>query len=76
MENEPSIEMRNLDMKHEDETLDVSNLTNEGTISEDLPTKEMTEAESSEHKTAIYLYAYGVMLEFQILLFPLFLHSQ
>lgn len=63
IENEPSIDMRNLDKKHEDETLDVSNLTNEGTISEVLQTKEMTEAESSEHKTPIYLYVFGVTLE-------------
>lgn len=60
---EPSIDVTTLDKKHEEETLDVSKLTKEETISEVLPTKEITETESSEKETPVYLYVYGVTLE-------------
>lgn len=59
---EPLIDVTTLDKKHEEETLDVSKLTKEETISEVLPDKESTEAESSEHETPMYLYVYGVRL--------------
>ena len=56
------MDVTTLDKKHEEETLDVSKLIKEETISEVLPTKEITEAESSEHETPMYLYVYGVRL--------------
>ncbi|KAH0938429.1 hypothetical protein HID58_005890 [Brassica napus] len=57
---EPLMDVTTLDKKHEEETLDVSKLIKEETISEVLPTKEITEAESSEHETPMYLYVYGI----------------
>lgn len=63
MEKEPFVDVANLDKKHEVEALDVSELTKEETISEVLPTKEITESESSEQQTVMYLYVYGVRLE-------------
>lgn len=59
---EPSVDVVTLDKKHEAETLDVLKLTKDETISEVLPAKEITEAESSEHETPMYLYVYGVRL--------------
>lgn len=63
MEKQPIIDVATADKKHEQETLAVSKLTKEETISEVLPTKEITEAESSEQETPFYLYAYGVRLK-------------
>ncbi|XP_022551877.1 protein SEEDLING PLASTID DEVELOPMENT 1 isoform X3 [Brassica napus] len=57
---EPSVDVVTLDKKHEAETLDVLKLTEDETISEVLPAKEITEAESSEHETPMYLYVYGI----------------
>ncbi|CAF2139704.1 BnaA02g16360D [Brassica napus] len=57
---EPLMDVTTLDKKHEEETLDVSKLIKEETISAVLPTKEITEAESSEHETPMYLYVYGI----------------
>ncbi|KAF3520011.1 hypothetical protein DY000_02063783 [Brassica cretica] len=57
---EPSVDVVTLDKKHEAETLDVLKLTKDETISEVLPAKEITEAESSEHETPMYLYVYGI----------------
>ena len=62
MEKEPFIDEKTVDKKHEEETLDVSKLTKEETVSEVLQTKEITEAESSEKDTLMYLYVYGVKL--------------
>ncbi|KAG7589952.1 P-loop containing nucleoside triphosphate hydrolase [Arabidopsis suecica] len=60
MKKEPFIDEMTVDKKHEEETLDVSKLAKEETISEVLPTKEITEAESSEQETLMYLYVYGI----------------
>ncbi|XP_010428224.1 PREDICTED: uncharacterized protein ycf45-like isoform X2 [Camelina sativa] len=60
MEKEPFIDETTVDNIHEEETLDVSKLTNEETVSEVLPTKEITEAESSGQETLMYLYVYGI----------------
>jgi nucleoside-triphosphatase THEP1 len=60
MEKEPFIDEKTVDKKHEEETLDVSKLTKEETVSEVLQTKEITEAESSEKDTLMYLYVYGI----------------
>lgn len=60
VEKEPVIDETTVDKKHEEETLDVSKLAKEEIISEVIPTKEITEAESSEQETLMYLYIYGV----------------
>lgn len=60
VEKEPFIDETTVDKKHEEETLDVSKLAKEEIISEVIPTKEITEAESSEQETLMYLYIYGV----------------
>ncbi|VYS50880.1 unnamed protein product [Arabidopsis thaliana] len=60
MEKEPFVDEKTVDKKHEEETLDVSKLTKEETVSEVLQTKEITEAESSEKDTLMYLYVYGI----------------
>lgn len=57
---EPLMDVKILDKKHEEETLDVSRLTKDETISEVLPVEETTEAESTEHETPMYLYVYGI----------------
>ncbi|KAL1194101.1 Protein SEEDLING PLASTID DEVELOPMENT 1 [Cardamine amara subsp. amara] len=59
-ENEPLINVTTVDKKHEEETLDVLKLTKEETISEVLPNEEITEAESSEQGTPLYLFVYGI----------------
>lgn len=65
---EPLMDVKILDKKHEEETLDVSKLTtNDETISDVLPVKETTEEESTEHETPMYLYVYGVRLTYSFL---------
>lgn len=61
------MDVKILDKKHEEETLDVSRLTKDETISEVLPVEETTEAESTEHETPMYLYVYGVRLTYSFL---------
>ncbi|XP_024007905.1 uncharacterized protein ycf45 isoform X3 [Eutrema salsugineum] len=57
---ETLIDVMTLDKKHEEERLDVKQLNKEEAISEVLPTKEISEVESSEQETPMYLYVYGI----------------
>ncbi|CAN8235126.1 unnamed protein product [Cochlearia groenlandica] len=57
---EPLVEVTILEKKFEEVTLETLKVNKEETISEALPSKEITEAESSEHETPMYLYVYGI----------------